>query len=265
MHAVSEGEATYAFASEPRVTARRVLVTGGAAGIGAEVARRFRDAGDRVTVLDRNPSPLAGVRSVTGDVRSAVDQVRAVGAASESEGLDVLVANAGVHDGGRKLGQEGIEESAAAFRHVLDVDVVGYLLSLEAAREALRAARGCAVLTLSDASFDVRGNGAGVAYATAKHAGLGLLRAAARDLAPEVRVNAVAPGGVATTLTVEDATGPRRVVPDPEELSRRLAGRTLLARGASLDEIASAYLYLAAPAAAAVTGQVLRVDGGLLA
>lgn len=244
---------------------RRVLITGGASGIGAEVCRRFVALGDSVTVLDRHAAPIPEVETVLGDVRSADDNVRAVQRAAPLGHLDVLIANAGVHDGGRHLLDGKPADVARAVQHVLEVNVIGYLLALSAAGPALKAARGVAILTLSDASFEVQGNGAGVGYVAAKHAGLGLCRAAARDLAPEVRVNAVAPGGVATALAMESPDESTQVVSDPEALAARLAQRTLLQRGATLDQIASAYIYLASPAAGAMTGQVLRVDGGLVA
>lgn len=243
---------------------RNVLVTGGASGIGAEVARLFVSCGDRVTVFDRS-RPVDRVDHVLGDVIDPADNARAVERAAPDGLLHVLVANAGVHDGGLRLGGEsGLEALAAQFNHVLEVNVLGYTLALHASAPALRRASGCALLTLSDAAFDVRGNGAGVSYIVSKHAGLGLLRAAARDLAP-VRVNAVAPGGVPTLLSVDDPDGgTRTVIDDPAELARRVGARTLLGRGAAIAEVASAYFYLASEAAGAVTGQVLRVDGGLL-
>lgn len=250
-----------------RPTIKRVLVTGGASGIGAAVAARFADEGAEVTVLDRDPPADSRVRFILGDVRKADSHRRAVEAASgRFSTLDVLVANAGVHDGGMTFDSSAVEVLEDNFRRVLDINVIGYLLSLAAARESLRRANGCAILTLSDASFDVIGNGAGLAYATAKHAGLGLLKAAARDLGPEVRVNAVAPGGISTRISVESETGTRRrLLPDPERLAAKLAGRTLLGRGVTLDEVVAAYVFLASPAASGLTGQVLRVDAGRLA
>lgn len=178
--------------------------------------------------------------------------------------LDVLIANAGVHDGGRGLMEGSIEDLATSFQQVLDINVLGYLLAARAASEALHRAQGTLILTLSDASFDVRGNGAGIAYVASKHAGLGLCRVLARELGPDVRVNAVAPGGVATGLSVEGTAGTRRVITDGEALERRLEERTILRRGATLSEIAGTYTFLASAAAGAMTGQVLRVDGGLL-
>ncbi|TFV59830.1 SDR family oxidoreductase [Geodermatophilus sp. DF01-2] len=244
---------------------RSVLITGGVSGIGAAVARAFLADGARVTVLDRRASPDGEVVSVEGDVRSLADNERAVAAAAGERGLDVLVANAGVHDGGLKLLDGDPAELEARFRRLVEVNLLGYLLAARAAAPALLDAGGAVVLTLSDASYDVHGNNAGIAYATVKHGGVGLLKALARDLAPRVRVNGIAPGGVPTGLSVADSKGERPVTSDPELLTRRVAGRTLLGRGADLDSLAAAYVWFAGPGTAAVTGQILRVDGGLLA
>lgn len=242
-----------------------VLVTGGSSGIGARVAGAYADRGDRVVVLDRDRPEDPRLDHVLGDVRSADDHQRAVRAAVDRDGgLDVLVANAGVHDGGLGL-DGGLSSLESDFRRVLDINLVGYVLALAAASGPLSIARGCAVLTLSDASFDVMGNGAGLAYAAAKHGALGLLKVAARDLGPRVRVNAVAPGGVATGMAVETADGERSpLIADGDELGMKLAGRTALGRGVTLDEVAAAYLFLGSEAAAGITGQVLRVDAGRL-
>ena len=135
-----------------------------------------------------------------GDVRDARSHLAAVDAAIQETGrLDVLVANAGVHDGGIGLDSEP-GELLECLRVVLDVDVIGYALAAQAAAPALRASRGHVVMTLSDASFLVGQQGAGLAYTAAKHAAFGLLGWLARALAPEVRVNGIAPGGVVTDL-----------------------------------------------------------------
>jgi NAD(P)-dependent dehydrogenase (short-subunit alcohol dehydrogenase family) len=253
----------YGFPVNP--AGRTVLVTGGASGIGAAIATAFVDVGDHVTVFDRGRSENPAVSSVAGDVRSYADNERAIDTAAPEGHLDVLIANAGVHDGGVRLLDADAADLEARFRAVLDIDVLGYLLAARAAAGSLKRARGCIVATLSDASFDVHGNGAGIAYVAAKHAGVGLVRALARDLAPDVRVNAVAPGGVATPLTAVDTAGAeRRVIPDAEGLEASLSRRTLLAHGARLAELSGTYLYLCSEAAGAITGQVLRVDGGLI-
>ncbi len=244
--------------------ARTVLVTGGASGIGAAVARAFLAEGARVTVLDRRASPDPDVTSVEGDVCSLADNEQAVAVAAGRDGLDVLIANAGVHDGGLKLLDGDPGELEARFRRLFEVNLLGYLLAARAAAPALQQAGGAVVLTLSDASFDVHGNNAGIAYATVKHGGVGLLKALARGLAPAVRVNGIAPGGVPTGLAVADSRGERPVAADPEAMVARVAGRTLLQRGADVEGLAAAYVYLTSPAAASITGQILRIDGGLL-
>lgn len=244
---------------------RAVLVTGGSSGLGAAVVAGFADQGDRVVVLDRDPPTDHRAVFVAGDVRSAEDHLRAVDAAVDGDGhLDVLVANAGVHDGGLNFVGD-LDTLERNFRRVLDIDLVGYLLALGAAAPPLIAAQGCAVLTLSDASFDVTGNGAGLAYAAAKHGAVGLLKVAARELGPTVRVNAVAPGGVATAMSVESAAGERKpLIADAGELAAKLAGRTALGRGITIDEVVAAYMFLTSEQSTGVTGQVLRVDAGRL-
>lgn len=242
------------------------LVTGGASGIGAAVVRDLAAHGYRVVVLDRcepaNPLPAT---VITGDVCDAADNARAVDAATGRYGrLDLLVANAGIHDGGAGLRDLPAAELAALARRVLDVDVVGYLLSAAAAVDALEAAGGSMVFTLSDASYLVRGNGAGVAYAAAKHAALGLVRHLAADLAPRVRVNAVAPGGVVTGLRA--AVGPagsRPVFDDPDGIARGIRALNPLGVVLTPEELAPLYRFLAGPQAGGLTGEVLRPDGGL--
>lgn len=238
---------------------RSVLVTGSASGIGAAVTRAFAALGDHVVGVDLVPSPGAHV-SVTGDVRDPRVHERAVGAAARAAGgLDVLVPNAGVHDGGLGLDADPAELAARTLR-VLEVDVLGYVLALQAAAPALTATRGCVVMTLSDAAFFVGDNHAGVAYTAAKHALVGVLRWAARRLAPEVRVNGVAPGGVLTGL--RSAEG-EHVFADPGASAAGVAALNPL--GSVLDpaELAGSYLFLASPAARGMTGEILRADGGL--
>lgn len=242
---------------------RRVLVTGGASGIGLAIAEAFTRLGDRVVSLDRVESASAAV-SVLGDVTRPADQMAAVDAATEGSGqLDVLVANAGLHDGGVGLDATP-EDLATVARAVLDVDVVGYMISLDVAVPALRAARGCAVLTLSDASFLAGHTGAGIAYTAAKYAGVGITRWAARSLAPDVRVNAVAPGGVLTSLrAVEADGGARSLFEDAAAKEQSIRSRNALKTIMLADEIAALYVFLASPATRGMTGEILRPDGGL--
>ncbi|MCX4966986.1 SDR family oxidoreductase [Streptomyces sp. NBC_00654] len=240
------------------------VVTGGACGIGRAVVADLAAHGYQVTVLDRDVPADRGddrVRWVAGDVRDPGAHDRAVDAALARCGrLDLFVGNAGVHDGGfgvRDLSGAALAELA---RHVLDVDVVGYLLGARAAAGALADSRGSMVFTLSDASYLVGGNGTGIVYAAAKHAALGVVRHLAADLAPSVRVNAVAPGGIVTGLRTADG---RHVFAEADEITAAVREFNPLGVVLSAEQVAPLYRFLASPEAAGMTGEVLRPDGGL--
>ncbi|OHV32859.1 hypothetical protein BCD49_28570 [Pseudofrankia sp. EUN1h] len=240
-------------------------MTGGASGIGKAVADSFLDDGAAVTIFDRRRSTDPRVKSVLGDVRVYEDNERAVGTAAIDGRLDVLIVNAGIHDGGLRLLDTQPHHLEETFRRVIDVDVVGYLLAARAAADSLIAASGCVVLTLSDAAFDVRSNNAGIAYLTAKHACVGLVHGLARDLAPAVRVNGVAPSGVPTSLVAADGDRDERpAITDAARLRSAVASRTLLNRAIELEDVVSAFRFLCGPGAASITGQILRTDGGLI-
>jgi 2,3-dihydroxy-2,3-dihydrophenylpropionate dehydrogenase len=246
-----------------------VLVTGGCSGIGRAVVEDFAAHGHDVVVLDQDapvrPLPQ-GVTFVRGDVCSAEDNARAVEAAVREHGrLDAFVGNAGIHDAGAGLRDLPAQELAEVARRVLDVDVVGYVLGARAAVGELERTGGCMVFTLSDASFLVSGNGAGLAYAAAKHAALGVVRHLAADLAPRIRVNAVAPGGVVTGLRAVRGAGaePRAVFEDPSPIERTIQEYNPLGVILTPHQLAPLYRMLASPFAAGMTGEVLRPDGGL--
>lgn len=248
--------------------ARGVLVTGGCSGIGRAVVEAHVAAGDWVVVLDRdepaNPLP-DGAELVIGDVTSPADNASAVDALLDLAGhVDHFVGNAGIHDGGFVFAETSSEDLTQIMRRVLDVDVLGYALGARACVEHLRASRGCMTFTLSDASFIVSGNGAGLAYSTAKHAAHGLVRHLAAELAPEIRVNAVAPGGVITALRAGAADGSERsFFADPDAIETAIRELNPLGVVMTPEQLAPLYLFLASPAAAGMTAEVLRPDGGL--
>ncbi|MFF4794985.1 SDR family oxidoreductase [Streptomyces sp. NPDC001276] len=247
---------------------RGVLVTGGCSGIGRAVVEAHCAAGDQVVVLDRD-SPMSalppGAELVLGDVTSAGDNAAAVRALLATAGrIDHFVGNAGIHDGGFSLADTPPQDLGRIMRRVLDVDVVGYALGARACLDQLMETGGCMTFTLSDASFMVAGNGAGLAYATAKHAALGLVRHLAAELAPRVRVNAVAPGGVLTALRASTADGSEQALFNhPDALLTAVRDLNPLRIVLSAEQLAPLYLFLASPEAAGMTGEVLRPDGGL--
>ncbi|GGT65883.1 SDR family oxidoreductase [Streptomyces atratus] len=238
---------------------RVALITGGGSGIGAAVARLYREHGALVVTLDRTDG------DVIGDVRDPEAHRRAVAHTLDAHGrLDILVANAGVHDGGRGLLDLAPEELADLAATVLAVNVTGVLLAAQAAAEALKASRGCIVVTLSDAAFTHVGVGAGPVYAASKSALTGVVRALGHELAPAVRVNGVAPGGVVTGLRAAlPGGGTESVFDDPEDILAAVRAMNPLGIALDADQVAQSYLFLASPGAAGLTGEILRIDGGL--
>lgn len=192
------------------------LITGGGSGIGRAVAERFLAEGASVTVFDRDSDHVADVlrsapdasriHAVTGDVRDSDALHRAVAETVLRFGkLDALVANAGVWDYQRQLTRLAPKELDTAFDELFSVNVKGYLLAAEAAWRELLKNRGSIIMTLSNASFYV--NGGGPLYTASKHACLGLMRELAYELAPKIRVNGVACGGMNTDLRGPEALG----------------------------------------------------------
>ena len=246
---------------------RGVLVTGGCSGIGRAVVEAHAAAGDLVVVLDRDlpVTPLRDdIECVQGDVTNFADNLRAVDTLLEWAGrIDHFVGNAGIHDGGFSFADTAGDDLARIMRRVLEVDVVGYALGARACVDALSKASGCMTFTLSDASYIVSGNGAGLAYSAAKHAALGLVKHLAAELAPQIRVNAVAPGGVITGLRASYGEDERGVFADHLAAESAIADLNPLGVVMTPEQLAGLYLFLASPAASGMTGEVLRPDGGL--
>lgn len=244
---------------------KTALITGAASGIGRAVAVRFLAEGANVVAFDRVASDWSGqavagsCASVVGDVRSAADNRRAVDLAVGRFGrLDVFVGNAGLYDNRRPLRSFSAPELDAAFDELFGVNVKGYLLGALAAADALAKARGCILFT-SSVSGAHAGFG-GALYVAAKHAVNGLTKQLALELAPDIRVNAVAPGYVPTGLRGLESLGQEASTPGPT------ADQLPLHALPSAEDFAAAYVFLASDACArTATGSVLALDGGAAA
>lgn len=244
-----------------------VVITGGARGIGAAIVRALLDRGAKVTTLDVLPSESVHpmLVSVEGDVTRPEAHSATVAAAIDRFGrIDAFIANAGVHDGGCAIDDLGGADLAGLARTVFETNVLGFILGLQATLAHLRDARGSVIATLSDAAFEAGNVGAGPCYTASKAAGLGLVRHFAHQYAPHVRINAVAPGGVATGLRAVAGSGnARTVVSDHDAFDERVRTKNPLGIVLSADDVAAYYLFLLSDVASGLTGEVLRPDGGL--
>jgi NAD(P)-dependent dehydrogenase (short-subunit alcohol dehydrogenase family) len=183
------------------------LVTGGTGGIGSAVVRRYVAEGAKVGVMARDAAQLAKLKdelgdaivTVQGDVVQYKDNQRALAATLEAFGrLDTFVGNAAVFDYFTRLDRIAPEDLESSFQRLFAVNVQGYLLGARCCIDALRETRGSMIFTLSNSAFYA--GGGGILYVTAKHALVGMIRQLAYELAPDIRVNGVAPGATNTPM-----------------------------------------------------------------
>lgn len=250
---------------------KRALVVGAGSGIGRAVVAAFGAEGANVAVLERDPHKCDALRQqlpqvpvIEGDATTREANDRAVAAAVDTfGGLDTLVNCVGVFDFYRGVGDIEADALAEAFDEMFRTNVLSHLQSVKAAIPALRAAPGSSIVLTESASSFYPGRG-GVLYVSSKFAVRGLVSALAHELAPQVRVNGVAPGG---TLNTDlrglsslglDAT---RLDDSPDRASD-IAARTPLRVALTGEDHAWSYVFLASERSRGITGETVRPDGG---
>ncbi len=242
---------------------RRVVITAGASGLGLAMAQAFLDAGDRVAICDADPDAVAALPdTIRASVADVTDEAAMDGflAALETDwgGADVVISNAGI--GGPAGPIETLD--LADWQRCLSVNLDGAFLTCRWAARVMRA-QGSGVILLTSSISGLFGFPWRSPYVAAKWGIVGLTKALASELGPVgVRVNAICPGAV---------EGPRmdRVIAMEAQAQGRTedqvrAGFTdgvALRRFVTAQEVAAMALFLASPAAAAISGQAMAVDG----
>ncbi len=250
-----------------RMKDKVVLVTGGAAGIGKATALRFAEEGARVIICDVNEN--VGQETVKqlgeeaafykvnvasrADVQTWVDDVVA-----KYGRIDVLVNNAGILRDGQlikfKEGQLVGQMAEADFDQVISVNLKGVFNCTQAVAPVM-AKQGSGVILNATSVVGLDGNFGQTNYVASKSAVIGMIKVWSRELGKfGIRVNAVAPGFTATEM----------VTAMPEKILDGMKARTPLGRLGEPRDIANAYLFLASDEASFITGEVLRVDGGIV-
>ncbi|MGO1768451.1 MAG: 3-(cis-5,6-dihydroxycyclohexa-1,3-dien-1-yl)propanoate dehydrogenase [Microbacterium sp.] len=250
---------------------KRALIVGAGSGIGRAVVDAFLNQGARVAALERDRGKAAELRAAHPDVPVVVGDATTRGANDEAVraavtafgGLDVLVSCVGIFDFYRGIEELDADMIDAAFDEMFRTNVKSHLHSVKAALPALRETRGTILLTESTSAY-YPGRG-GVLYVPSKFAVRGLVAALGHELAPDVRVNGVAPGGTTGT----DLRGAGALGLDSRSLGHEpgreaeIAARVPLRVALSGADHAWTYVFLASDRARGISGDVVHSDGGM--
>ena len=233
---------------------QRAVITGGASGIGAATARRMREEGASIAIVDIDDAAGVAIaasvdgRAFTADVSDPDACTAAIAAAADAlGGISILFNNAGV-GAARPLH----EYSDRAWAKLIGVNLAGTFHGIRAAVPLMRGSGGCIVNHASVSG--VRPTRFEGPYSAAKAGVISLTMDAALEYAPTIRVNCVSPGLIETPLTAG--------VLGDASLRATVEAATPMARVGSADDVANAVVFLASPLASYITGHNLVVDGG---
>ncbi|MGD8464768.1 MAG: SDR family oxidoreductase [Anaerolineae bacterium] len=238
---------------------KRVLITGGAGGIGTATAVRFRDEGAQVFVLDRDAMAMErlaaqmpeGGGSLVADVTDPEQVARAFAELDAmAGGLDVLINNAGI-----SLRHGFLDIEPQDWRAVIDVNLTGVFLVAQQAARRMMAGGGGVILNMGSTN-GLMGYPYYADYNASKAGVIELTRSMALELAPDVRVNAVCPGWILTPMQRAEYT---------PEMQRAFAEKLPLNRLGTPEDVAALFAFLASEDATFITGQCFVIDGGEIA
>ena len=238
---------------------KRVLITGGAGGIGTATARRFLDEGSRVVVLDRDETACLRIRrdlpTLQGIIDADVSDARAVERALARlddllGGLDVLINNAGI-----SIRKPFMDITPEQWRAVIDVNLNGMFFVAQQAARRMLAGDGGVILNMGSTN-GLMGYHYYADYNASKAGVIELTRSMALELAPTIRVNAICPGFIMTPMQESEYT------PD---MRRAFESKVPLRRLGRPEDVVALFAFLASEDASFITGQYFVIDGGEIA
>jgi meso-butanediol dehydrogenase/(S,S)-butanediol dehydrogenase/diacetyl reductase len=238
---------------------KRVLITGGASGIGFTTAQHFLAEGSQVAILDRDETACQRAKEelpgLSGTILADVSDDRVVsGAFDEVDalfgGLDILINNAGI-----SIRNKFMDISAEQWRTVVNVNLNGIFYVAQQAAKRMLAGGGGVILNMGSSNGLV-GYHYYADYNSTKAAVIELSRSMALELGPTIRVNAVCPGFIMTPMQAAEYT---------PEMRRAFEVKVPLQKLGTPDDVAALFAFLASDEAVFITGQQFVIDGGEIA
>jgi meso-butanediol dehydrogenase/(S,S)-butanediol dehydrogenase/diacetyl reductase len=238
---------------------KRVLITGGASGIGAATVSRFIDENSLVTILDRDEAALNKIKQkipdITGIIKGDVSNPSDIEIAFKEMkdlmgGIDILINNAGI-----SIRDPFMKISYQQWQKVLDVNLTGVFLVAQSAAKLMLEGSGGVILNMGSTN-GIMGYPFYASYNASKAGVIELTKSMALELAPTIRVNVVCPGYILTPMQEAEYT---------PEMLQECQSKIPLKRLGKPEEVASLFAFLASDDAKYLTGQFFVIDGGEIA